>query len=267
MCFCSALYKNEKAAWNHCSEPSFLVGLVSGESQKSGTPLKNTSKQVTTDGVPVDNDEHQIICGGDIEHFSASSHDSSDKKPISTTDGVYSSQTTSTASVHTNSEQVIQQEWSNPCCSRICTGLQHLPLPATYQPRNNSLLFFVDHNVSMLKLLPLSISDTEYEQHRCNDDQQVIQLPKGAEKPPEELWQCASMERGPLYYTKIHIFQRCGIQETQQWSGNQQPVFNNSTKFWQCSNTSKNTYNTHTERCALERPELYTKPFIALMPE
>ena len=77
----------------------------------------------------------------------------------------------------------------------------------------------------------------------------------------------ADMERGPLYFNECKTSCEHSIQETFHRPGRQELVLNHSITFCSCSHRYKGTHYTLTELSALERPELYIKPFIALAPE
>ena len=199
------------------------------------------SKQNTADeGVAVCPNEHQVItgdhsCSVDVEQCSANS-EFSNERPINITDEI-----SPTTSSHVDSEQVIRQEWTNFHCSKICTGLQPLPLPPTY-----------------------------HSQYRYQSSRQfeAPQASKSKGKWSEELWNYADMERGP-FYRSHHVsktFCQHSIQETFQRPGNQELVLCHSIMFYQSSHTHKSLHYTHTELSVFERPELYIKPFIVLAP-
>ena len=207
------------------------------------------SKPITADeGVAVDTDQHQIMtgdhpCGVEVEHCSVDSEIS----PV--------------ASPHANSEQVIRQEMTTPQCSKLCTGLQSLPLPPTYLSVYNS--HPVNHGLVQLPIL----QDFEYRDY-SGRQLEVPQALKSEAKLSEESCYNVDMQRGPLYYKSHYVSKTfCSIQETFHRPGNQELVLSHSITFYQSSHRYKSTHYTHTEYSALQRPELYIKPFIALVPE
>ena len=244
---------------------AFLVSSPVNMDCHNGSPSRPPShsltKQITTDeGVAVYTDEHQIITGDHSysvkeEHYSANS-----ERPINITDEI-----SSTTSPHANSEQVIRQEVTNPQCSRICTGLQRLPLPLTYHSSHKSQSHPVNHDLVQLLIL----QDPKY---RCQQ-LEVPQVPQPSISDGElneESCCYADMERGP-FYKRAHYVSKTicehSIQETLQRPGNQELVLSHSITFYQSSHRYKSPQYTHTQLSALERPELYIKPFIVLEPE
>jgi hypothetical protein len=216
------------------------------------------TKQITTDeGVAVYTDEHQIITGDHSysvkeEHYSANS-----ERPINITDEI-----SSATSPHANSEQVIRQEVTHPQFSKVCTGLQPLPLPPTYHSIHSSQPLSTKNDHLQLPMLN-NLPDFE-----CSDQtlKQVSQVLISESERSEEPCYYADMQRGPLYMSKT--FYQHSIQETfQRPVGNQELVLSHSITFYQSSHTHKSLHYMHTERSALERTELYIKPFIVLAPE
>ena len=224
--------------------------------------MVNGSKQITVyEGVAVHTTEHSIITGGhsygfEEEQCSANS-EFSNERPI--TDEI-----SPAPSLHTNSEQVIRQEVTNARCSKLCTGLEPLPHPPTYLSIMSSQSHSVNHDLTqppMVKSLPDS---------KCSDHggtQLELSLASKSEgKRTKESLYYTDMERGPFYYT-IHYVSMVfsGTQETFHRPGNQELV---QSCPYKCSHKYNNsTQYTHTELSALERPELYIKPFTVLVPD
>ena len=216
------------------------------------------SKPITADeGVAVNIDQHQTmtVCSVEVEHCSSADSEFSNERPLNITDEI-----SPVASPHTNSEQVIRQEMTTPQCSKLCTGLQSLPLPPTYLSVYNS--HPVNHCLVHLPTL----------QYRNYSGRQleVPQALTNEVKSSEESCYNVDMQRGPLYYKSHYAsktFCTCSIQETYLRPGNQELVLSHSITFYQSSHRYKSTHYTHTEYSALQGPELYIKPFIALVPE
>ena len=252
-----------KSSSRACHVHTVSAGLDTGcRNEKLTRPLSHSlsgSKEITTDeSVAVYTNEHQVITkySGEVEHCSANSEISSEK-PINITDGL---SPVASESPHTNSEQVVGQEMTNPRCNEM---LQPLPLPPTYHAHSiqNSQYHL---QLPMLNNTPDFVC--------CNSDHhlEVPQMLINENKSGIELFY-ADMERGPLYYNSHYGCKTLcehSIQETFHRPGYQELVFSHSITFCQSSQHGyKSTHYTFTELSALERPELYIKPFIALAPE
>ena len=233
---------------------------ISCHNESLSRPLSHSStKQITTDeGVAVYTDEHQIITG-DHSCVKEGHRSANSERPINITDGI-----SSATSPHANSEQVIRQEVTDPQCGRICTGLQHLPLPPTYHSSHKSQSHSVNHD-----LVQLILQDPKY---RCQQFEvpQVPQPSVSEGELNEESCCYVDMERGPFYKRRHYVSKTIcehSIQETLQRPGNQELVLSYSIMFYQSSHRYKSPQYIHTQLSALERPELYIKPFIVLEPE
>ena len=219
----------------------------------------NGSKQITADeGVAVHTTEHNIITGGhsyglEEEQCSANS-EFSNERPI--TDEI-----SPAPSLHTNSEQVIRQEVTNAQCSKLCTGLEPLPLP----PTNLSIMSSQSHSVNHDLTQPLMLPDSKCSDHG-GTRLQLSHASKSEGRRTNESLYYTDMERGPFYYTSHYVSMVfSGTQETFHRPGNQELVQSSPYKYSHRYNNS--TQYTHTEPSALERPELYIKPFTVLVPD
>ena len=208
--------------------------------------------------------EHQVTtgdhsCSVENEQCSANS-ELSGERPINITDEI-----PLVASPHANSEQIIGQEVTHPRFGKICTGLQPLPLPPTYHSIHSSQPLSAKNDHLQLPMLHnYNLPDFECSDHTLK---QVSQVLISESERSEEPCYYADMQRGPLYYMSKTFYQH-SIQETfQRPAGNQELVSSHSITFYQSSHTHKSLHCTHTERSALERTELYIKPFIVRAPE
>ena len=188
--------------------------------------------------------ERQFITGDhlcSVENEQCSTNcEFSNERPINITDEI-----SLVASPHANSEQVIRQEVTHPQFSKICTGLQPLPLPPTYHSIHNSR----PHSAKsyhfqqpMLNNLP----DVEYSDHNVKQ-LEVTQVLISESERSEEPCYYADMQRGPLYYKSHYMsktFCQHSIQETFQRPGNQELVSSHSITFYQSSHT-------HTRACTI----------------
>ena len=232
------VFKSASSAYQHVPNRVY----IGCHNKSSVLQSISSSKQNTADeGVAVCLNEHQVTtgdhsCSFDVEQCSANS-EFSNERPINITDEI-----SPTTSSHVDSEQVIRQEWTNLQCSKICTGLQPLPLPPTY-----------------------------HSQYRyCSGRQfEAPQASNSKGKWREDSWNYTDMERGPFYWSHYvsKTFCQHSIPETFQRPGNQELVLSHSIMFYQSSHTHKSLHYTYTELSAFERPELYIKPFIVLAPE
>ena len=200
-------------------------------------------------------------CSVEVEQCSANG-DFSDERPINITDEI-----PLVASPHANSEQVIRQEVTHPQFSKICTGLQPLPLPPTYHSIHNSQSLCHCGNNNNFQLPMLSnIPDFECRDHQLEVRQALIREGKRC----EDSCYYPDLQRGPFYYKSHYVSQTfCGycIQETFQRLRNHELVLSNSSTFCQSFHRHKSTHYMHTQLSALEKPELYIKPFIILAPD
>ena len=190
----------------------------------------------------------------------------SDERPINITDEI-----PLVASPHANSEQAIRQEVTHPqywySNSKICTGLQPLPLPPTYHSIHSSQSHCHCGNNDHFQLPMLSnLPDFEYSDHHLEVRQALIREGKRS----EDSCYYPDLQRGPFYYKSHYVSQtfcRYCIQETFQRLGNHELVLSNSITFCPSFHRHKSTHYTHTQLSAFEKPELYIKPFIILAPD
>ena len=223
----------------------------------------NGSKKITADeGVAVYTTEHIVVSGNfscSVEDEQSSANDEfSNERPINI------------ISPHTNSEQVIRQEVTTPQCSNIiCSGLQPLPLPPTYLSIKSLRSHSINHDPSKLPML----KGLQYpECSHCSGKQlDIPQTLKSEGTWTKKSWCYADMERGPLYYANHYVskaFSGFGIEETVHRPGNQELVLSCPFTLSKCSHRhNHSTQYTRTERSALDRPELYIKPFTVLVPD
>ena len=163
-------------------------------------------------------------------------------------------------------KQVFEEESARLHCSSMRTGRQCLPFPPSYQ----TCLTFQPHSFSDLQLLmPNHLPGSLHIHHRCQNSRKL-----GAPEAPKTGEEYSDMDRGSWQYVfrnndAPEDFCASSIQETlQKPEQMHELVLNNHTKFSQkatCT-TTKHCY-IYTELSALERRELYIKPFFSLAPE
>ena len=152
-------------------------------------------------------------------------------------------------------KQVFEKESARLHCSSMCTGRQCLPFPPSYQ----TCLTFQPHSFSNRQLLMPNHPSGSLHIHRK----------VGAPEAPKTGEEYSDTDRGSWQYMfwnndAPEDFCASSIQETlQKPERMHELVLNNHTKFSQ-----KATCTTiYTELSALERRELYIKPFFSLAPE
>ena len=183
----------------------------------------------------------------------------SSERPISIINGI-----SPATSQHGNSELVIRQEVGHPRCSKICTGLQPL-LPPTYHSIQSH---FAENDV--VKLLILNHL-RDFECSDCSGKQlKTSHVTISESRSREESWYSVDIQRGPFYYRSHYMsktFCECSVQETFQRQGKHELVVSHSITSYQSFKRHKSQHYIQMQHSALERLELYIKPFIVLAPE
>ena len=197
----------------------------------------------------------------DIVQCSASSD--SEKVAVNTTNVVSS---TASPGSDSNSEQVIKQERSNPQCSKLCTGLQHVSQLSTNNLIHNLQAHSGNNDLSLNSLPNLECSDQVHSSTH-------LKAPQGSECEEgtwrEQSWHHGDMIQGLFSCTSNDVFRafcEFSIQETCYQPEKQRLVPNcpiTQIGFHKC----EHTYYMRTEPNAFDKPELYIKPFIGLAPD
>ena len=244
-----------------CKNFSALLNVFKLPCSKSGDEMVHSQQNTPVSTVEQVSHQEVDLCTGNNSYI---------KSELPSTDRPTDEFELSTANLGSSPQelkQVFEEESANLHCSSMCTGRQRLLFPPSYQ----SSVTFQPHSFSDLQLLMPNHLPGFLHIHRWCQNSRKLGAPE-APKSGEEYsdmdrgsWQCMFRNNDAPEY-----FDAPSIQERSKRPGEMHElVLNNRTIMFSHRPTCTTTIHCYiyTELSALERRELYIKPFYSLAPE